>query len=47
MPLLPNDKQREAVEHLLVKVMGLNEVNNMMKAFEYFIGEGQVDIYKL
>jgi len=35
------------MEHLLVKVMGLHEVNNMMKAFEHFMGEGQVDIYKL
>jgi len=48
MPRLPNDKQREAVEHLiLVKVMGVNEDNDVMKALECFMGEGQVDIYKL
>jgi len=35
------------VEHLLVKVMGLDEGNDVMKALEYFMGEGQVDIYKL
>jgi len=47
MPHLPNDKQKEAVEHLLVRVMGLEADNNVMKAFENFMGEGQVDIYKL
>jgi len=47
MPRLPNDKQREAVEHLLVDVMGLAEDNDVMKALEYFMGEGQVNIYKL
>jgi len=35
------------VEHLLVDVMGLAKDNNVMKALEYFMGEGQVDIYKL
>jgi len=30
-----------------VKVMGLDEGNDVMKALEYFMGEGQVDIYKL
>jgi len=33
--------------HLLVDVMGLDEDNDVMKALEYFMGEGQVDIYKL
>jgi len=27
--------------------MGLTEDNDVMKALEYFMGEGQVDIYKL
>jgi len=35
------------VVHLLVKVMELAEDNNVMKALEHFMGEGQVDIYKL
>jgi len=30
-----------------VKVMGLHEVNNVMKAFGHFMGEGQVNIYKV
>jgi len=47
MPQLPNDKQRKAVEHLLVDVMGLDEDNDVMKELENFMGEGQVDIYKL
>jgi len=47
MPRLPNDKWSEAVEHLLVDVIGLTEDNNVMKALEYLKGEGQVNIYKL
>jgi len=47
MPRLPNDKQKEAMEHLLVRVMGLEKDNDVMKALEIFIGMGQVDIYKL
>jgi len=35
------------MEHLLVDVMGLDEDNNVMKALKNFMGEGQVDIYKL
>jgi len=35
------------MEHLLVEVMGLKEDNDVMKVLENFMGEGQVDIYKL
>jgi len=35
------------MEHLLVDMMRLAEDNAVMKALEYFMGEGQVDIYKL
>jgi len=35
------------MEHLLVEVMGLNEDNDVMKVLKNFMGEGQVDIYKL
>jgi len=35
------------VELLLVEVMGLDEDNDVMKALENFMGEGQVDIYKV
>jgi len=35
------------VEHLLVDVMGLAKDNDVMKALEYFMGKGQVNIYKL
>jgi len=47
MTRLPNDKWREAVEHLLVDVMGHEEDNDVMKALEHFMGVGQFDIYKL
>jgi len=47
MTRLSNDKWREAMEHLLVDVMGLEEDNDIMKALVHFMGLGWVDIYKL
>jgi len=47
MSWIPHDKCKEVVEHLLENVIGLDSGNDVMKALEYFMGIGQIDIYRL